>query len=774
MIRLFIDNIEAQVTNSSSVMPRYNISMLRDIDGWRSGTDIEVEIASSKEIDALLCYAADLHRHDSFNTQSHTARIELYDIPIFEGQATLVSTHSNNGTLSYRLRVRQGGAQWAKNAVLTRLANTPIDEVIDVTLSEIEQSWSNDGAITFLPLQHDSYPKPTPSGIYGIERMMSPNDYHPFLSIRKIVEAIVKSGDCTLHSDFMQGRLFQRLMMSGAYKNVNISVAEQDMGFKAYRTFSYTATAPESGKVDVCEPRIGINIGAIVNSTDPSTQDENGNMLSGAYCNNSVVSIVDNEPIFTPTREINVAFEYYLHYTSECRIVSSTRAKGFNIIHLGNGADVEIALQNPYVDRRNDIHPSMQYRLMVFDHEEGNIYKLSNIGEGLSADSIVQTSASNTPQTTQLYVRKRSETKYSLFTGDWALYDGHVERSFSREFEIVVRTPFERVTPTSPKQFNDIYFSGAMQGQQLTLHSGCSLRPIFGGGVGYGDSVTFNDVAHHDISLSTLLYALIQMFNLCIYSHTPTKRLFIEPYDDFFNGEVVDWQERQLDGEWSYEEGLVDCFEHTRLRYASGDGVALRTEGVEDSYEWVYNTSGYGSKMGSESITNPLFMPTVSLTEASTTAPSAEILTVGDRDIIATTNYFEPRIVLYHGLRELPTGERWQAYNTSSHYPYASFHSPNAEATLSFKDRDGLTGLHKYYDRELNERSERGRLRCTIALRPDEYIDLLDPTSEGANIRSRFRLRTEYGSSNFILESIDNYDNDRLCATCTFRRTLND
>ena len=30
------------------------------------------------------------------------------------------------------------------------------------------------------------------------------------------------------------------------------------------------------------------------------------------------------------------------------------------------------------------------------------------------------------------------------------------------------------------------------------------------------------------------------------------------------------------------------------------------------------------------------------------------------------------------------------------------------------------------------------------------------------------------GSSNFILESIDNYDNDRLCATCTFRRTLND
>ena len=774
MIRLFIDDVEAMLKEHSSVMPRYNMAMLKDIDGWRSGVDIEVVVASTKEIDAILHYAEDMHRAESFNSETHSARVELYGIPIFEGVATLLSTSSDNGILSYRLRLRQGGALWARNSAQTRLADSGVDEVRDVTHRVIEQSWSDKGAITFLPLQRDSYPKPTPSSLYGVERLMSPNDYHPFLSIRKIVESIVDSGDCTLHSNFLGGELFEQLLMSGAYEGVDIEVAEQDMGFKAYRTYSSMAVAGENGKVNLCEPQSTINLGAVVDSVDHMAQDESGNRLGDAYTNNNRLTFVNNEPRFTPLRDMRIAFEYYLHYTSDCRIVSSGLLRGFDTIYLGNGCEVEMTLRNPYIDRRNSVQPSMQYKLMVFDHVEGSMYMLSNIGEGFTNDCRVVTPATLNDTTTQLYVRRSSVDKYVPFTGDWALYDGHVERNFSREFELVVRSNFESVTPSSPKRFDDIYFCGALKGQQLTLHSGCSVRPIFGGGAGCGDRLTFGDVARHDISQTTLLYAIMQMFNLCFYYHAPTKRLFVEPYADFFGGAEVDWRERQVGSLWSYDEGITECFEHTKLGYASGDGVALRVEGVEDSYEWQYDTSAYGSKMGTESIINPLFSPVVSLTEATTTAPSAEILTVGNRDILAKSNYVEPRVVIYHGLRELPTGEHWQSYNTPKIYPFASFHSPNADATLSFKDRDGLVGLHSYYDRELKERAERGRLHCTIALRPDEYIDLLDPTSEGANIRSRFRLKTEYGSSLFILESIDNYDCATLCATCTFRRTLND
>lgn len=287
MIRLLIDGIEATLLRNTRVMQPYNISMLRDIDGWRSGMDVEVEIASSPEIDELMRHAADLHRAEEFNAESHTACIELHGIPIFEGMATLLSTTSERGTRSYSLRLRQGGSLWAKNAAITRLSDSLVEESRDVTLGEIEHSWSDGGAICFLPLQQDSYPKPTPTGIFGIERMRSPSDYHPFLSIPKIIESIVKSGNCTLHSDFMQGELFQKLMMSGALSSTDIEVAEQDMGFKALRTYSSTATAGEAGKVNVCEPQFGINLGAIVNSVDPMAQDESGNRLSDAYTNNN-------------------------------------------------------------------------------------------------------------------------------------------------------------------------------------------------------------------------------------------------------------------------------------------------------------------------------------------------------------------------------------------------------------------------------------------------------------------------------------------------------
>jgi hypothetical protein len=125
-------------------------------------------------------------------------------------------------------------------------------------------------------------------------------------------------------------------------------------------------------------------------------------------------------------------------------------------------------------------------------------------------------------------------------------------------------------------------------------------------------------------------------------------------------------------------------------------------------------------------------------------------------------------------MKMLPTGEHWQAYTTHESYPFASFHSPSAEMTLDFSDRDNLVGLHQYYDRELLECSERGTFVCSIKLRPDEYLSLLDPNSEGANIRSRFRLRNEYGSSLFTLMSIEEYDPDNYVATCRFRRTLTD
>lgn len=774
MIRLYIDNVEVKPIETSSIMPRYDISKLRSVDAWRTGEEIEVEIESTPEVERLLYHAADMHRMESFNDMIHNARITLHGTTIFEGYATLLATHSTPTVRRYRLRLRDGGAEWAKSAATTTFSKSNIAYDMSLTMPQIEQSWSGNSPVRFLPLQRDSYPKPATTGLYAVEQILMPHDYHPFISIMALVDSIVKDNGYTLKSEFMETELFKRLMMSGAYRTTDSTVAESAMGFKAYRSTTNTVGASHMGMVNLCMPLIANNIGPIVDTIDASAQDDSGRKFGDAYSNGGCLSFVNGEPLFTPTRPVSVAFEYFIHYTTECRMVSSTHLQGFTNIHLSNGCNVSVELQNPHIDRRNNLSAAQKYRLIVFDHEEGNRYKLSGIGENLSEECTVVT-PSPCGLSTSLYVRTSTDSTYRLFEGDWALYDGHVERTLTREVSLTIRSPYESVTPTSPKQFNDIYLSGAIEGQQLTIHRGCSMRPLFSGTPGYGDRVTFEQIAHHDINQAKVLEGLMQMFNLCVYSHKQSKSLYIEPYNNFFNGNVVDWREREVDGIWEYEEGAPNCFETTKLCYAGSDGVVKRVSEEKGEYgEWILQTTGYSSKMGTESIINPIFYPTVAFNNSSTTAPSAEILTVGDRDMVATNDYIEPRIIFYHGLCELPPSERWQAYNTLHSYPLASFHLSKANVTLNFSDCDGLPGLHRYYDRELSERSTRGVFISSIKLRPDEYIALLDPATEGANIRSRFRLKSEYGSSLFTLLSIEEYDTENQIAKCRFRRTLTD
>lgn len=775
MIRLYVDGVELPLLSSSEMMPRYSIAMLHNIESWRSGEEIEVDVASSPEADAIMCHAADLHRGVSFNDTKHEALLLVDDTPVFEGFATLIASHSDGVLRRYRLRLRRGGAEWAKVAALTPLSKSDIECDMSYSIYDIERSWSDDSAVRFLPMQRDSYPSTDAPDLYLVERILMPHEYHPFISVEAIVNDVIRRGGYNLRSEFLRSQLFKRLMMSGAYTAVDTSVADTTMGFKAYRSFTSTATASDAGIVNLCEPRIAYNIGAIADTTDSSAVDELGNRLSEAYDNGASVSFESGNMLFTPKREIGVSFEYFIHYTTECRMASSKHLQGFTTIHLANDCDVNVILQNPYIDRRDEVYPNTQYKLIVFDHEEGNSYMLSGMTAVSGEESIVSSTATDTTIRTRLYVRKSADDIYTLFTGDWALYDGHVERDTSREVCLTVRTPFEQVTPSSPKSFKEIQFRGAIGGQQLTLHSGCSVRPIFGGGVGYGETLCFKDIAHHNIRQIEVLEAVAHMFNLCFYSHEPSQTLYVEPYDSFFSGEVVDWRERQRGGDWSYDETLPNMFECVRLAYAGSDGVVTRTAGDEDSYAgWLFTTSGYGSKMGTESRINALFYPVVSFQGATSTAPSAEILTVGNRDVVAANDYVEPRIVLYHGLRRLPNDERWQAYNDTGYYPFASFHSPNADATLDFSDRDSLVGLHSYHDIELRECAERGTLICDIEMRVDEYMALLDPMSEGVNIRSRFRLSTEYGSSLFTLIDIEKYDPKSHVATCRFRRMLTD
>lgn len=773
MLRLFIDDVYCPLTDEKVSLPRYSAACLRGIEGWREGSKMCVGVRSTYETDRLMCFAADIYHGIKFNDTYHKAVVEVDGSIVYEGVVTLDEVEYHDEGNIYRLTIRSGGAEWADKAVLTRLNKTSLSDSRMMTLSDIEKSWSDSGIVRFLPVRRDSYPKDAYTGIYVAQKTMMPHDYYPFISIQALLRAITTTNGYRVVSNFLNTDIVSRLMMSGAYRSVDSASAFATMGFKAMRSKSNTAAAGEDGRVYAWEPVMASNVGAVVDTVDPSTLGEDDRPMFGAYSTGECFTFDEGRPIFTPVREISVAFDVHLHYLTDYKVASSQRLKGFDTIHLGNGCDVNIDLSNTYTNLRHGSVAGRTLKLFIFDYTPGKIYYLSGHGTVTEQYKTV-TISSGMDVAPDLFVRDSVDDPYSLYRGDWALYESYVLPEGSREVEITVRTPFERLSPTSPKRFNDIYFGGGDEGQELTLLSGCSITPVFGGAVGYGERVDFEDVSNVDIAQSSLLEAIAHMFNLCVYTHRPSRCLYMEPYDDFFSGPEIDWRSRQMMSGAKLSDDVADSFEHTTIGYQPADGVASRAMSTDTFGCWSKHVDSYGAKHGVDVRTNPLFMPTVSLSGATSTAPSAEVLTVGDRDAVTGGDELEPRVVLYHGVKTLPEGEVWPSPSGSQSYPFAAFHSTEADDTLCFENRDGQEGLHRYYDRELAERAERGKLTCGIFIQPSEYAKLFDPGHNGANIRSIFRLNVGGHSSLFRLDSIERYDTDTYVATCTFQRMLND
>ena len=371
----------------------------------------------------------------------------------------------------------------------------------------------------------------------------------------------------------------------------------------------------------------------------------------------------------------------------------------------------------------------------------------------------------------------RSGTRWEPYAGDWALYDGYIAERGETTVELRVRTAAERLSPSSPKYFNRIYFHGAEEGMSLTLHKECSLQPRFSSAPGYGSAITFADVARHRIRQSELLEALQHLFNLRFHTEQATRTVRIEPADDFFAASpAADWRAKT---DFSQPVVLADIapevHERRTWRYLAGDGAVARFDAEAESPfgQWSVTTDSRAAKEGEKTLANPLFSPTISTAGGYSDAPSAVIMQVGDRDDAQEdgTN-FTPRIVRFAGMHSLPDGERWGFPSGQTQYPLAAFHFAGDGAaegfTLCFEDRDGVRGLHRYYDLQTGRESAGRRITLSLRLAPHEFESLFTPGTGAPDLRSAFLLDTGEGTVRAALRAVEDYDPQAASVRCTF------
>ena len=781
MIKLRIDGQECDLYEDFTLPERLvqlDVDRAGELKSIREGHSIEVEIPSSVKNDDLMQYPTDTKSAERFNESYHEAEIEVDGSILLKGVAHLIkSTAGRAGALAYRLKLHHGGEDWVESMARKRLDETDLEynETFDGEL--IQKSWTEDVAVRYLPLHYDSYtPEQEEATLNPILRITTLDDYHPFVSVDKLTRAIFAQADYEVESDFMQSEEFRSLLISGKYASRS-SFSESRLasftGFEAGRDTEVSTIASNRGVAWLSQGALTSSTGNFVNTT----------LGEGLYNSNGVFSISEDRGLwYYPKSTQMVGFEYELRYKTGYKIASPSRLIGFDSVYLGENADFQFELPNPFKDCRDSLRGQGQYVCRIFADTHGRSMRL--VGTiGSSQRSLANVYGQKTVFTVpeimagcscELQVYETSDV-YTPYQGEWAIYESYVEEEGEVEVAVKLRTPAEEITPAKGKNFNGIYLYGAQPEQTLTLLTGCRLRAVFSPVPAMGTSLSWRDLAPKDATQLEFIESLGQMFNLRFITSESERKVRIEPLSSIRRDEVVDWRERVvLSDKIEFRESAEGVARERALGYRSEvDGAVERFNTEENTKlgEWKYVMRNYLSTPSRKEILNPLFSPTLTA-QTKSDSPSAQIMQVGNRDL--ENQSVTTRVVSYRGLKPLPLTERWGYPSYGQEYPYATFLDPEEGISLCFEDRGGVVGLHRYYDEEWQEQDLSHEITISIKLLPHELEELCDAESAMTSLGSQYLLNISDEETLYRLQAIESYDKERAVARCRFRRTLND
>lgn len=789
MMVLRIDGVRCDMGTLPTIPIGFDIAKLSDVEGARSGRSIDIELPKTPANDALLGASCDVYTAEKFNNEHHTAHIEKDGVRLFEGTAYLRSTTMNGKSGNgYLLRISEGGDEWIDEVVHNTLADLEISFDKPLDLGTIESSWDGEQAVRFLPVTRSGEKMEYSSSMLPVERMMLTEDYHPFISVTEMVQAMFAKTGYKLHSTLLESDFGRSLYMSGRYKSYDGSAAKSRCDFLARRSAPGTTTADFSGRIYASTAFAAHTVGPIVDTANPYGLDHNGEKMSDTFAtNNSFIVGEDGNIYFVPKRSAKVGFLLHLEYTTAIKIISRKEFRGFDTVEGLNGLNVKFALANSCKDYRGCSEPNISYRALVFDHTEGYEYQLtattvknesSSIGQWSSRSHLV-TTPNDEISSLNLYYRNPAESAaWRSYKGDWALYAGYIDEESEMDVVVDIRIPAIEVSSGSRVVLDKFWIGGADPGMKITVGTGTTLRPYFTMIPGYGTQLSFRDIASDEIRQVELLSALGEMFNLVFYTDRVRKEVHIEPMEQFYEGaNIVDWNDRiDRKGGVTLADSGLDMPQVVVLSYIAADYATQRFNLENDTTlgRWSFRNPLYGTLKSKRQLGNKLFTTTINATQIVGSAPSASLMQVGDQDseLLGIEAEFAPHIVCYKGLRQLPEGELWNTDSGLDHYPYATFLDEEG-TNLCFEERNNTEGLSLYYKPMLQRQSIGQRVTLNLYLTTAEIASLFTADGTKPSLRSLFRFDINGERALYRLAKVGCWDTKSNIVQCTFERDLN-
>ena len=820
-MELYIDNKLADTDQSTRIAISLSIASVTDPGASKTGYSKTIRIPATACNREIMGDSEQINGATLFNQQAHTARIASRGCTIIEGIPQLLRHETgDSGTGWYEIAIAGAGRQWVRHAAETPFRQTAVDFRATIDGQTVEQSWSWEKPVRFLPVKRDRQAAEA-DGMYPPVRIRSFEDYHPFIHAGTLLRTILGEAGYTLRSEFAASPLFDSLYVSGRYPTRDVGAVRQRVDFRAGRFGEKTAQADRFGRV-YADPLVSFNtIGTLVDTADPK-EEQDGQVVEGVFNRNNCFRKDGDRIAFIPPEAVTVGFEYRIHYTTDFVMKNRRELTCFDRLYIDEEQERRFKVPNPHKERRDSFVTGKAFRLFVFDYTAGETYDLQydcltsesadpdNLqpGEHFTATCGAFTADTKDISVTTPYrvanprviVKKAGATAFVPFTGEWGLYDGYVNKTGTTEVMLTVRSAPERILPSQPKYFDYCYFGGAKQGMSLTIGRKTEIRPVFLPHPAVGSTVGFEDIAAHAVSQIDFVNSLRHMFNLYFYTDEIAREVIMEPRRDFYRDDaIVDWSDRiDLDRPITVEEPGSDLAARLTWTYQDGDGAVARWNETNSQKFglWSMDILNRCAKAGEKTLRNPLFTPSLNGQEALSEAPDASLVQVGDRNRTgqaADTEdlNFPPKIVRYLGMTALPEGQLWGWPGFGEQYPLAAFllgdgasaaieaDTPTAAGTsggqgtgsvnLCFEDRNGITGLHQYYDDNAELYNRGRRVTAYLHLTPEDIEPLIAPNRLGKDFRAAFKLRIGGEGLLFRLEAIEDFTPESgVPARCTF------
>lgn len=336
---------------------------------------------------------------------------------------------------------------------------------------------------------------------------------------------------------------------------------------------------------------------------------------------------------------------------------------------------------------------------------------------------------------------------------------------------------------------DEIYYLITARSSDVTItgnrYSVQSIIGTYGGGE--GQPFDFNLNLPDTLQLD-FLQGLKELFNLHFNPDIDSRRIIIEPYDDFYSLSPEDWSNKLDKGrsiQILFTGGELSKTISYRYKNDSNDKF------VED---WQKQT---GKFLGSEEavitnvfakdetliIENKVFAATwMQLCDRVGLTNTAIPRMWSDAQLPPSSTKFLPRILFYDGVKSLPSGETWkfnqygtvswQAANLTAgiRTDYPRFFSYDDSAVnnnnLFFQDRTYSSGLFQKHFRNAQNSINDGR--NFIA-----YMNLRDVDMSNLNHQKPKYIEDQGNGAYFILDKVDNYKSqDNITTRCYFVKVV--